>query len=301
MKPQIKQYIALFLLVVLTFSCGKNKDNGEINELIYGVVMSVDNDSRIERMDQTCEYLSREIGIKVNYVKGSDYAAVIEAMKTGKVDFASTGPFSYLIANAKTGAESLVATAYPDGKLNYYGSIIITSAKSGIESIEQVKLNPKKYSIAFADPASTSGYLYPMSYLRSIGIEPSEDLGQALFAGGHTAGIFSCISQKVDLACTTSTSLERLVEAGRIEKDSYRILWHSDIIPPTNVYIRKGLPEKYKIALKNAFVNMKDKDPELMQLIKNQYDKDIVYAEVKDSVYADMRKLINKEFGDLLK
>lgn len=297
----MKKIVVLLIVVFFVFSCKKEKKNGELKKLVYGIVMSVDDHARIDRMDRIVGYLSKELGIEVTYFKGSDYAAVIEAMKTDKIDFASTGPFSYLIAASKAGAESLVATAYPDGKLNYYGSVIFTSAKSNITSLEQVKANPSNYSIAFSDPASTSGYLYPLSHLRSLGIDPSEDMKQTLFAGGHTAGIFSCISQKVDLAATTWNSLERLAEKGRIEKGSYRILWTSDIIPPSNIYVRKGLPEKYKISLRDAFVNMKDKDPELMGFIKEQYKKDIIYVAVKDSVYADMRNLVNKELGGLLK
>lgn len=293
----MKKIVALLVIAFCVFSCKKGEKDG----LVLGIVMSVDNDSKIERYDKVCEYLSKEIGQKVTYVKGSDYATVIEAMKTGKVDFALTGPFSYLIANAKAGAESLVATAYPDGRINNYTSIIFTSADSGIESMEQVKANPKKYSIAFSDPASTSGYLYPLSYLRSIGIEPNDDMKQALFAGGHTAGIFSCLSKKVDIACTTSNSLERLADKGRIQKEKYRVLWQSSSIPPSNVYVSKNMPQETKDKLRDAYVNMKDKNPELMQMIREQYNKNIHYVPVDDSIYNEMRQMVNKELGSLLK
>jgi len=159
----MRKIAPLFLVVIFILSC-KNDTKDENSNLVFGVIMSVDNDSKIEQYDKICDYLSKEIGQKVNYVKGSDYATVIEAMKTGKVDFAQTGPFSYLIANAKAGAESLVATAYSDGRINNYTSIIFTSSDSGIKSIDQIKANPEKYSIAFSDPASTSGYLYPLSF-----------------------------------------------------------------------------------------------------------------------------------------
>lgn len=297
----MRQLVLFLISISVLLSCGGKTEKGEVSRLMYGIVMSVDDHSRIDRMDQTVDYLSKELGVKVDYFKGSDYAAVIEAMKTGKIDFASTGPFSYLIANSKAGAESLVATAYTDGRLNYYGSVIFTSAASDIYSLDQVKADPSKYSIAFSDPASTSGYLYPLSHLKSLGIDPNEDMKETLFAGGHTAGILSCISQKVDLACTTWSSLGRLAEKGRIEKDSYRVLWTSEEIPPSNIYVRKDLPQKYKDGIKEAFVNMKDNDPELMDIIKKQAQKDIIYVEVKDSVYADMRQLVNKELGGLLK
>ncbi|MEM6843728.1 MAG: phosphate/phosphite/phosphonate ABC transporter substrate-binding protein [Bacteroidota bacterium] len=192
--------------------------------MVFGVVASSDPDAQLNRMNKVVAYLSEELNMPVKYVKGTNYAAVIEAMKTEKVDITSTGSFSYLIASAKARAEPLVATRYRNGGMNNYGSIIFTRAESNIQSMDDVKARSGELSIAFSDPASTSGYLYPMSYLRSIGLEPGEKFKERLFAGGHTAGIFSALAGKVDLACTTSSSLEKLARAGRIEPNSYRVL-----------------------------------------------------------------------------
>lgn len=301
----MRKIILLIIVIICVFSCKKEhttESEDTITELVYGRVVSVDNQASIERTEKTIAYLSKELGIKVRIVKGSDYASIIEAMKTGKVDFAITGAFSYTIAAARAGAESLVTTAYAKtGELNYAGSMIFTNAESDIHSIDQVIAHPEKYTIAFADPASTSGYLYPLAYLRSQGIEPAEDMKQTLFAGGHTAGIFSCLSQKVDLACTTSTSLERLELRNRIEPGTYRVLWRTDSIPPSNIYVRASLPKKIKDELKKALLEIKDKDTVLMNAIKKAYRKDIVYVPIGDSIYNDMRKMINKELGDFLK
>lgn len=296
-------FLVVFVFTLSISSCkkgDKTASEDSITELVYGRVVSVDNEASIERTEKTAIYLSKELGVKIKIVKGTDYASIIEAMKTGKVDFAGTGAFSYAIAAAKAGAESLVATAYAKtGELNYAGSKIFTSAQSGITSIEEVIANPKNYTFAFADPASTSGYLYPLAFLRSQGVEPSEDMKQTLFAGGHTAGIFSCLSQKVDLACTYATALERLEQRNRIESNSYRVLWETNSIPPSNIYVRSSLPKKYKERLKKAFIELKDKDTVLMNLIKETYRKDIIYVPASDTLYNDMRKLVNKEMGSL--
>ena len=300
----MKNITTLLLVLLIAFSCkkgGKTTSEDAIEELVYGRVVSVDNEASIERTEKTAAYLEKELGVPVRIIEGSDYASVIEAMISGIVDLANTGAFSYCIAAAKAGAESLVTTAYAKtGALNYSGSKIFTSSKSAITSMEQVIANPRQFTFAFADPASTSGYLYPLAYLRSQGIEPSEDMKQTLFAGGHTAGVFSCLSQKVDLACTYATALERLESRNRITNGSYRVLWKTDSIPPGNVYVRSSLPKKYKDGLRKAFVSLKDKDTALMNLIKKTYRKDIVYVPVGDSIYNDMRKLVNNELGSLL-
>ena len=111
----MKNITTLLLVLLIAFSCkkgGKTTSEDAIEELVYGRVVSVDNEASIERTEKTAAYLEKELGVPVRIIEGSDYATVIEAMKTGKVDFANTGAFSYCIAAAKAGAESLVTTAY---------------------------------------------------------------------------------------------------------------------------------------------------------------------------------------------
>jgi len=293
--------VSIFILWLCLSGCEPSEETDERpKELVYGFVMGADPEAQLNRYEKITAYLSEEVGMNIKFVKGTDYAAVIEAMKTGKVHIAATGPFSYLIASAKANAEPLVATRYTQGGINYYGSCLITSANSGLQRMEEVQARASELSIAFADPASTSGYLYPLSHLRSLGLEPEENFKEVLFAGGHTAGIFAAISGKVDLMGTSITGLERLTRAGRIQEDQFRVLWQSEEIPPTPVYVRKDLPEDLKQKLRDAYVHMHERAPELMEMVRQRSDKDIVYVAVGDTLYADLRSKVNLELEGLL-
>lgn len=289
------------MIICLLFAgCSSKQTNQMPDELVYGMIVGSDPEMQLLRYDKVVEYLSKKTGIKVKYIKGTDYAAVIEAMKTGKVHIATTGPFSYLIASAKANAEPLVCTQYRDGSPNFSGSILFTYPGSGLNSMEDVKSRASELSLAFADPASTSGYLYPLSYFRSLGMEPEDSFKEVLFAGGHTAGVFSTISGKVDLAATYSTALERLERKNRISSDQYKILWRSDKIPPGPVYVQKDLPEELKIKLRNAFTSMHDEAPEIMEIIKEMYNKDLIYVPATDTLYHDLRVMVDSELDNLL-
>lgn len=293
--------LCLLAVILSTVGCSSKQANEMTDELVYGVVVSSDPESQLNRMNLLVDYISRELDMPVKYIKGTDYAAVIEAMKSGKVHIAQTGPFSYLIASAKANAEPLVASAYEkDSALNYYGSTIFTSADSDIKSMEDVKERVGELSLAFSDPASTSGYLFPLSYLRSIGIEPEEDFKEVLFAGGHAAGVFSTISGKVDIACTGATSLDRLAEKGRIPHGSYRKLWISRQIPPGPIYVRNDLPESIKQKLIDAYTHLPERAPEVLEVIRTMHRKEIIYVPVTDSVYTNLRNLVNQELSGLL-
>lgn len=286
-----------FLLIV---SCSSKQANEIPDELVYGMIVGSDPEMQLARYDKVVDYLSQKLGIKVKYIKGTDYAAIIEAMKTGKVHIATTGSFSYLIASAKADAEPLVCTRYRDGRRNFSGSILFTHPESGLNSMEDVVNRASDLSVAFSDPASTSGYLYPLSYLRSLELEPEDAFKEVLFAGSHTAGIFSTISGKVDVAATYSIALERLERKNRISSDQYKILWRSEEIPPSPVYVRKDLPEPIKTQIRDAFVNMHQEAPDILELIKIMYNKDLVYIPTTDTLYNDLRELVGQELGNLL-
>ncbi|MEM7108483.1 MAG: phosphate/phosphite/phosphonate ABC transporter substrate-binding protein [Bacteroidota bacterium] len=294
------QKLCYLVILWLTVSCSSKQTNEIPDELVYGMIVGSDPEMQLLRYDKVVAYLSKKTGIKMRYVKGTDYAAVIEAMKTGKVHIANTGPFSYLLASAKANAEPLVCTQYRDGSPNFSGSILFTSPKSGLNDMEDVKKRASELSIAFADPASTSGYLYPLAHLRSLGLEPEDSFKEVLFAGSHTAGVFSTISGKVDLAATYSIALERLERKNRISSDQYKVLWRSDKIPPGPVYVRKDLPEELKIKLREAFVNIQVEAPEILEIIKEMYNKDLVYVPAADTLYHDLRVMVDSELDNLL-
>lgn len=297
----MKFRIVLFIIIsIFIAGCGSKQVNEMPDKLVYGMIVGSDPEMQLIRYEKVVDYLSKKTGIEVEYIKGTDYAAVIEAMKTGKVHIATTGPFSYLLAEAKANAEPLVCTRYRDGRDNFSGSILFTHPESGLNSMEDVKKRASELSLAFADPASTSGYLYPLAYLRNQGMEPEDSFKEVLFAGGHTAGVFSTISGKVDLAATYSTALERLERKNRITPDQYKVLWRSDKIPPGPVYVRKDLPKTLKTQLKDAFINMHEEAPEILEIIKEMYNKDLVYIEANDSLYDDLRAMVNSELDDLL-
>ncbi|MEM6843727.1 MAG: hypothetical protein AAF632_15985 [Bacteroidota bacterium] len=63
--------------------------------------------------------------------------------------------------------------------------------------------------------------------------------------------------------------------------------------------MRAELPESIKQNIREAYVNMDEKAPEVMEYVRGMYNKDLVYVPVTDSLYTDMRSLVNKELGNI--
>ncbi|MDR2421624.1 MAG: PhnD/SsuA/transferrin family substrate-binding protein [Oscillospiraceae bacterium] len=79
--------------------------------------------------------MSEYLGIPVEEYHGDDYSAVVEAMRTGAAQIASFGPFSYVHAAERSGAECFAVQAN-NGTSGYY-SLIIAGKGSGIESLDE--------------------------------------------------------------------------------------------------------------------------------------------------------------------
>lgn len=127
-------------------------------------------------------YLSAKIRQPVKVFVAQDYVGVAQALQADQIDVAYLNPLSYALFVDRLGRtpEHLIPLAMPDvhGSLYYYGAIFVRK-DSHIANISQ--LRGKRF--AFAEPTSTSGYLYPFQYLLRHGINPKHDLGQQIFAG----------------------------------------------------------------------------------------------------------------------
>lgn len=245
--------------------------------------------------------LSDYLGIPVEVIICEDYNAVIETMRTGKTHLASFGPFSYIIAHDRSNAEALVVSA-KEGKAEnaFYSSLIITHPSTGIEKLEDIKGK----SMAFVDPASTSGNLVPRSmFVKTFNIKPEEIDTQLFssvqFAGSHNNSLLAVANKSVDVGACTKLTYETGLKQGVIKEGDVKVITESDPIPNSPIAARGDLPEDLKAKIKEFYLQWQD--------AKYQELKNIAgyrYLEIKDSDFDSIRDIaaqMNMKPEDLLK
>jgi phosphonate transport system substrate-binding protein len=205
--------------------------------------------------------LQNELRMPVEIVRVEGYASTIEAMRADKVDIANFGALGYIIAARKADAEAIVARGNADGSMGGYRSVIAVPRDSLIHSMADLKAHAGSMVFAFADPASTSGYLYPRVGLQSMGIDPDKDFKKLIFAGGHPSAVMAVKSGKVDAAAFAEAMMNRLIELHKLAPGDIRILWTSELIPNSAVAVRKQLPEDLKKQIQVALLAIPAKDP----------------------------------------
>ena len=78
-------------------ACGSSSD-ADTGEITFAAVPAESSTSVESDYQNIVDLLEKETGRTVNFQNASDYAAVIEGQRSGQIDVASYGPFSYAIA-----------------------------------------------------------------------------------------------------------------------------------------------------------------------------------------------------------
>jgi len=285
------------LVCFAAFGCKGN--NGRPTVLHYAFAPSTEQlQSSSVRTDLLMKYLSAQVHIPVEVVRVEGYAPTIEAMRAKKVDIATYGSLGYIIAAQKAGAEAIVSRGEADGSLGSYRSVIAVPKDSPYHSLADLKAHAKNIVFAFADPASTSGNLYPRVGLLDAGIDAEKDFNKVVYANGHLAAFMAVKSDKVDAAGFMQAMITRMLQQKKMQPGDVRVIWTSDPIPDGPTAVRSDLPADIKKAIQDALVNMPQRDPELWANITSTYKNfgvaGMKYIPVNDAYYDGLRKYTSR-------
>lgn len=249
-------------------------------EVTFGVIPVAGATSIKVTFGGLAKYLEDTLGVKVKMQSAGDYTGVITGMQHKHVDIAYFGPKSYVEAAKRAGAEAVATEVDAESGLPGYKGMIITKKGSGLNSLEDIK--GKKW--AFTSSQSTSGTLVPTVMFSKKGINPQKYFSKVIYSGGHEASILAVKGGKVDAASTNNLDFNRGL--GRNWKaDDFNVIWTSDLIPGAPMTVRKDLPTSFKMAVKGAFLSLKDK--EILGKLKIAG-----YVPGDDSFYDPVRELI---------
>jgi phosphonate transport system substrate-binding protein len=224
---------------------------GEKSAIIMGLIPAENNQEMARKFEPMRSYLQKKLNRPVKVFQATDYAGVIEAMKKGRVDIAWYGPLSYVLAEKEAGAEAFAVGVLSNGK-STYKSLFVVPGNSSVKSLQDLKGK----SVAFVDPASTSGALIP-TYLikKATGQLPQQFFGKLIYAGSHDAAELAVKNKTVDAAADDDITYENMLSKNLITKDSNRVLTESEPLPGSPLTYRKDLDQNTKEKIKDAILN----------------------------------------------
>jgi phosphonate transport system substrate-binding protein len=213
--------------------------------------------------------LGKLVGIPVRVTVASDYAAVIEALRNKTADLAFVHPVGYVLANREAKAQ-IIAKDRWHGNTSYTARIWVRK-ESGFKTLEELRGK----TIAFVDPASSSGYVYPMVMLIQRGLvkgrDPKTFFKEAMFAGSHDAALIALVKGHVDALGSFDQAPEQYLK-DPAEREKLTYLAESAPIPEGGICGRDGLDPAVTAKVRAALLQMRG--PEYEPLLKKLYDID---------------------------
>ena len=199
-------------------------------------------------------YLEAETGMKVSFVPVTDYAAVVEALATRKIDMAWLGGFTFVQASIRTkGTAVPLVQRAEDAK---FTSRFIT-ASEGIKGFADLKGK----TFAFGAPSSTSGHLMPRYFLGQEGINPDRDFKNTAFSGAHDATVAFVQAGKVDAGVLNASVWDKLVEQKKVDTSKVRVFATTPPYFDYNWTVRGDLDPKLQARLRDAFLKLDAANP----------------------------------------
>ena len=250
--------LATPVLVAITSAPAQTK-------LVMAFVPSGESQTILQSGNQVAHLLEVATGYRFESFVATSYAGVIEAMGAGRADIGWLNSFSYVIAHQKYGVEVRLVTVRFG--LPYYRAEIIAQSASGINSLADLK--GKRF--AFVDPASTSGYLFPLAGLKKAGYDPAKFFGQTVFAGSHNNVVLAVYQGRAEAGAVFEDARASVQKTLPDVMQKLKVVWKSDPIPNDTVSFRKDLPADVKDRVSTALLRF-SQDPVGLEALKSLYE-----------------------------
>ena len=208
------------------------------------------------------KYLESEIGMKIEFIPVSDYAAVVEALASRKLDMAWLGGFTFVQARLRTGNANPIVQREED---RVFTSKFIANAASGIKSLNDLKGK----DFTFGSVSSTSGHLMPRYFLQQARINPEKDFKRVAFSGAHDATALQVESGKVAAGVLNASVWDKLVNEKKVDTAKVRVIYTTPPYFDYNWTVRGDLDPAVVKKLTAAFLKLDARNPahkEIMDL-----------------------------------
>ncbi|MBP3087902.1 phosphate/phosphite/phosphonate ABC transporter substrate-binding protein [Corynebacterium sp. sy017] len=298
---KLKYYAAVACMCPVLVSCGGHgSTNSSVADetkdtLIFAAVPAETSQTLKSSYENLAKLIEQETQVHVEFQDATDYAAVIEGQRAGKIDIASYGPFSYVLAkDSGVPIEPIAAPTNDEAQAPAYTSLAYVKQDSPISSLKDLK--GKK--VCLVDPSSTSGYLVPMKGFMDSGIDMLNDV-EPIITGGHDASLLALKGGDCDAAFAHDAMLTTLTKTGQIKEGEVKSIWESDPITEDPIAINtESVPAELVAKIRTAIREKANKPALVAAGICSSVERCVLpeeiewgYKEISDADFDTIRSI----------
>ncbi|MEM8748574.1 MAG: putative selenate ABC transporter substrate-binding protein, partial [Actinomycetota bacterium] len=174
--------------------------------------------------DLVSDYLSDALGVDVEYVPVTEYAASVSLFRTGDVDLVWYGAVTGVQARIGTPGAEVIAQRDIDAA---FRSVFIANVDAGVEPFDDLadldRLGDTRFT--FGSESSTSSRMMPQYFLDQAGLSLDDFDGQVGFAGSHDGVIAAVESGSFETGTLGEAVWNARVEEGAVDLDRVELVF----------------------------------------------------------------------------
>jgi phosphonate transport system substrate-binding protein len=199
------------------------------------------------------KHVERATGKKARYFGLQNYAAQIEAMRSGRLHISGYSTGSTVYAVNLAGAVPFAIMKDVKGGPAVYHLVVITQGKNDrIKSVADLKGK----RVAHVSQTSSSGHQAPVYFFSRMGVVPGKDY-QVVFSGKHDNSILGVANGDYDAAAVADTVLERMVNRGLVKAGDVKVVYTSPPFPTAGFAYSHNLEPSLAEKIREAFMSFK--------------------------------------------
>ncbi len=210
------------------------------------------------------KYLEANIGMPVEFIPVTDYAATVESLVARKLDMVWYGGFTFVQARIRTNGTAIPLVQRAEDEK--FQSVFITQPNSGINSLADLKGK----TFTFGSQSSTSGHLMPRWFLLQNGIDPDKDFRRMAFSGAHDATALQVAGGKVDAGAMNISVWNKMLEEKKLDPSQVRVFYTTPPYYDYNWTVRGDLDPALVQRLKDAFLALDPRQPAHKEILDLQ-------------------------------
>jgi phosphonate transport system substrate-binding protein len=267
--------VALVAIVVAaSFSTGQTARERE-RPLVMVFQKQKDPTDIKARADEVAAILGGEIGRPVQAFVPTDYSASVQALVSGRADFAYISAIPFLLARRDGGATLLLAEHREDlsGVLRTtYDSVFVVREDSPLQTLDDLIQESKGLRMCFTSTTSTSGYVMPYWRLVREGLlQPRQDVKDVFrtvsFGGSYTQALQQVLTGRADVCAVSFYTVEGPTADTYLsseERAKLRVLARTPNVPTHLICARGGLDEEIRTKMRDAILKLVTERPDLL-------------------------------------
>jgi phosphonate transport system substrate-binding protein len=241
-----------------------------VKPFVIGAIPDQDPEKLQRLYSKLAAYLSKELGVPVEYKPVTDYTAAVTAFKVGDLDMVWFGGLTGVQARLQVeGAKAIIQRDIDE----QFHSFFIANKDSGLQPIDDVSglQNLKGHTFTFGSESSTSGRLMPQYYLMQAGVKLEDFKGEPGFSGSHDKTIALVEAGTYDAGALNEQVWNSRLETGEIDLDKVQVIWRTPAYFDYHWVIRPDVNKRYgadfEEKIKAAFLKLDPNVPGQQEIL----------------------------------